>query len=152
MSSFLPISLQVRQIIGKLCEDSETLPAGYLIDQLTKMTFDRFVASRSFLCAVPTVFLQRRVHAHRGAASRESGEELHQRQAQDFAHHQVCVRKRFPEFQARFAASDFRNPQLHAMEGTASSFSWRRRQQDGARRRSGVHKRSVRHRVQGCGA
>jgi hypothetical protein len=132
MSSFLPLSLQVRQIISKLCEDSETLPAGYLIDQLTKMTFDRFVACAPFYLPSQHFFLQRRVHAHRGAASRESGEELHQRQAQDFAHHQVCVRKRFPEFQARFAASDFRNPQLHAMEGTASSFSWGRRQQDGA--------------------
>jgi hypothetical protein len=50
MSSFLPMSLQVRQIISKLCEDSETLPPGYLIDQLTKMTFDRFVDPTLFLC------------------------------------------------------------------------------------------------------
>ncbi len=50
MSSFLPISLQVRQIVSKLCEDSETLPPGYLIDQLTKMTFDRLLELRLFFC------------------------------------------------------------------------------------------------------
>jgi hypothetical protein len=52
MSSFLPLSLQVRQIIGKLCEDSETLPPGYLIDQLTKMTFDRYILLKRESCVV----------------------------------------------------------------------------------------------------
>ena len=56
MSSFLPISLQVRQIISKTCDDSETLPPGYLIDQLTKLTFDRFCFASPLACAVLTLF------------------------------------------------------------------------------------------------
>ncbi len=70
MSSFLPISLQVRQIISKLCEDSETLPPGYLIDQLTKMTFDRFNSLSLLLCVPDSFFAAMRVPRLRSSFAR----------------------------------------------------------------------------------
>jgi len=72
MSSFLPISLQVRQIISKICEDSETLPAGYLIDQLTKMTFDRCCNDAFAAAPLPPAFLTRVFTARRAGPSRSS--------------------------------------------------------------------------------